>query len=208
MRRCSCVLLYIMKLGLCSLPISPSSFWIHASLSRFSEPDCFLNASRRPFYYDFEAVPLPPPPPPIIPSPPGVVVWARPINMRYIRTFPPVSGQVTLECAGDPDGRLVDCSVVAEEPTGRGLGEAAIRATTWARFSPETVAAGGKHRFSLNVEPLHNGSATLKRTSAAAGKGRFAKLASSSIADIGLDALKRTFQTSIKGGPRKCSHRD
>lgn len=104
----------------------------------------------RPFYFNFEAEPLPPP---IIPSAPGVIVWQRPVQVRLIRTFPPVSGQVTLECASDPDGSLVDCSVIAEEPSGHGLGPAALRATTWARLSPETVAAGGRHRFTLQIEP-------------------------------------------------------
>ena len=37
-----------------------------------------------------------------------------------------ISGQATLECAADEDGREVDCEIIKEDPVGMGFGEAAM----------------------------------------------------------------------------------
>ncbi|MDI6624811.1 MAG: energy transducer TonB, partial [Brevundimonas sp.] len=98
-------------------------------------------------------VPLPPPPP----RPPEIsnVTWQR----QPAPEFPEraisrgiEAGTVQLVCTVSPNGSATNCSIVSEDPSGAGFGQAAVRSMSRARFSPRTVdgvAEGGRARFTI-----------------------------------------------------------
>ena len=98
-------------------------------------------------------IPLPPPPP----RPPEIsnVTWQR----QPAPEFPDraasrgiESGTVQLVCNVSPNGAATNCSIVSEDPSGAGFGQAALRSMSRARFSPRTVdgvAEGGRARFTI-----------------------------------------------------------
>lgn len=62
------------------------------------------------------------------------------------------TGQVTLSCTAEADGRLSGCSVVNEDPAGNGFGAAAVESIGSARLSPRSIdsaAAGATVRFTI-----------------------------------------------------------
>ena len=62
------------------------------------------------------------------------------------------SGTVTLTCSVQANGSATNCSIVDEDPSGAGFGQAALRSMSRARFSPRTVeavATGGTARFTV-----------------------------------------------------------
>ena len=62
------------------------------------------------------------------------------------------SGTVTLECSPSANGSLTSCSIVSEDPSGAGFGQAALRSVSRARLSPRTVddaAADAKVRWTI-----------------------------------------------------------
>lgn len=62
------------------------------------------------------------------------------------------SGQVTVSCTAEADGRLSGCTAVAEDPAGNGFGAAAVESMDSARLSPQSIdsaAAGARVRFTI-----------------------------------------------------------
>lgn len=62
------------------------------------------------------------------------------------------TGTVTLECGASANGSLTGCSIVSEDPSGVGFGQAALRSVSSARLSPQTVsraAADAKVRWNI-----------------------------------------------------------
>ena len=81
-----------------------------------------------------------PTPPPAEPSP-----TSDPSPMRY---YPEraqrmeVNGDTVLDCNVTVEGRLDDCRVVSEAPTGYGFGEAALKVSRLWRMKPARDAGG------------------------------------------------------------------
>jgi periplasmic protein TonB len=100
-------------------------------------------------------------PPPAPPTPTvltGMVWLERPGARDYSRYYPARAmernqeGRVTLDCLVDPGGRI-SCSVVSEDPTGWGFGEAALRISRSFRAAAQTSdgrpTSGGRTRVPL-----------------------------------------------------------
>jgi len=65
------------------------------------------------------------------------------------------SGTVNLVCTVAANGSATNCSIVSENPSGAGFGQAALRSMSRARFSPRTVDSvvdGGRARFTLRFQ--------------------------------------------------------
>lgn len=65
-------------------------------------------------------------------------------------------GRVTLSCVIDTDWGLTDCRVEAENPTGAGFGDSALRSARDARLTPTTDGVDGRGRlihFTMRFEP-------------------------------------------------------
>lgn len=64
-----------------------------------------------------------------------------------------IKGSVTLACAANEQGKLVDCQVVAENPLGHGFGLAALRLSTKyqlaARSEAELLREGERYKIAL-----------------------------------------------------------
>jgi len=60
--------------------------------------------------------------------------------------------RVEMECRMSA-GRLTDCRVLDEAPSGRGLNEAALRAARRARLNPDGVGQGTLVRFTVRRPP-------------------------------------------------------
>jgi len=102
-----------------------------------------------------------PPPPPA----PHVSVITKPDWIRkpdasdLERYYPPAAkergteGRATVECTVKGDGTLTDCSVVSEDPSGSGFGNATVRAASRFKMRPKTVdgaaVAGARVRIPL-----------------------------------------------------------
>ena len=57
---------------------------------------------------------------------------------------------MTLNCLVNPDGRVSDCNVVSENPSGAGFAQEAIRGARSARLNPrqvDGVAVGSRVTF-------------------------------------------------------------
>jgi TonB family protein len=50
-----------------------------------------------------------------------------------------LAGQASIRCAVDTEGRLQDCTVVSESPTGFGFGAAAVRLSAYFSMKPELI---------------------------------------------------------------------
>lgn len=116
---------------------------------------------------DLSAPPTPTPipvaidPPPAPPTPSVITdpTWLqRPDGRDFARHYPPRAldrgqeGRVTLDCIVNADGRI-SCTVTAEEPSGWGFGEAAIRISRSFRMAPATrdgaPTSGGRVRVPI-----------------------------------------------------------
>lgn len=65
------------------------------------------------------------------------------------------SGSVALSCRAEADGKLADCQIDSETPTGAGFGAEALRAAARARLSPRTVegaSTDGRVRFNVRMQ--------------------------------------------------------
>jgi protein TonB len=66
------------------------------------------------------------------------------------------SATATIRCRARPDGRVDECRVIAENPSGSGLGQQLVAAARDARIDPASVEPGEDRwvsfsaRFSLN----------------------------------------------------------
>ena len=74
--------------------------------------------------------------------------WVKlPSAEDLAKVYPPdalhqgVEGQATLRCTTQPDGRLADCAVAAETPSGQGFGEAALKLAPRFRAEPPCPGA-------------------------------------------------------------------
>jgi len=116
---------------------------------------------------DLGAPPTPTPlpvavdPPPAPPTPAvltGMVWLERPNSQDYARYYPTRAmdrgqeGRVVLDCIVSADGRI-SCSVVSEDPSGWGFGEAALRISRNFRAAAQTsdgrATTGGRTRVPL-----------------------------------------------------------
>jgi len=115
---------------------------------------------------DMSAPPTPTPipvavdPPPAPPSPvlTGMVWLQRPSSQDFNRYYPSRAmereqeGRVMLDCLVSADGRIA-CSVISEDPTGWGFGEAAIRISRNFRAAAQTsdgrATTGGRTRVPI-----------------------------------------------------------
>ncbi len=115
---------------------------------------------------DMSAPPTPTPipvavdPPPAPPSPvlTGMVWLQRPSSQDFNRYYPSRAmereqeGRVMLDCLVSADGRIA-CTVVSEDPTGWGFGEAAIRISRNFRAAAQTsdgrATTGGRTRVPI-----------------------------------------------------------
>lgn len=74
-----------------------------------------------------------------------------PTTLPSVEVVGPVTEAVVeLECRVSDEGRLTDCAVISETPSGQGFGDAARRAAGRARLNARTfdrAAAGAKVRF-------------------------------------------------------------
>lgn len=116
---------------------------------------------------DLSAPPTPTPipvavdPPPAPPSPvlTGMVWLERPSARDWARFYPPramernQTGSVVLDCLVDSGGRI-SCSVVSEDPTGWGFGDAALRISRNFRAAAQTsdgrATSGGRTRVPIS----------------------------------------------------------
>lgn len=102
-------------------------------------------------------------PPPAPPPPEGMLVtgltWLeRPGAVDFARNYPHeaqrqnITGRVTLDCIVLDDGRL-DCTVLHEDPPGRGFAEATLRISRLFRIAPQTTdgtpTVGGRIRRTI-----------------------------------------------------------
>ncbi len=116
---------------------------------------------------DLSAPPTPTPipvavdPPPAPPTPAmltGMVWLQRPSSQDFNRYYPTRAmereqeGRVVLDCIVSADGRIA-CTVVSEDPTGWGFGEAAIRISRNFRAAAQTsdgrATTGGRTRVPI-----------------------------------------------------------
>src|SRR5262245_9193093 len=115
---------------------------------------------------DLSAPPTPTPipvavdPPPAPPSPvlTGMVWLQRPSGQDFNRYYPPRAmereqeGRVVLDCLVDAGGRI-SCSVISEDPTGWGFGDAAVRISRNFRAAAQTSdgrpTSGGRTRVPI-----------------------------------------------------------
>jgi protein TonB len=115
---------------------------------------------------DLSAPPTPTPipvavdPPPAPPSPvlTGMVWLQRPSSQDFNRYYPQRAmereqeGRVVLDCLVSADGRIA-CSVISEDPTGWGFGDAAIRISRNFRAAAQTsdgrATSGGRTRVPI-----------------------------------------------------------
>lgn len=115
---------------------------------------------------DLSAPPTPTPIPVAVdppPAPPVQVItnpqWiTRPNGADYARFYPrraqdsSIEGSASLSCLVGADGRL-SCTVLSEEPSNMGFGEAAVRISRQFRMRPQTVngeaTAGGTYRLRI-----------------------------------------------------------
>ena len=71
-----------------------------------------------------------------------------------------ISGEATIACSADADGRPTDCNVESESPAGYGFGEAARAVVMRGRIDPSSLAGGSEDGgfrvripFSVEIEP-------------------------------------------------------
>lgn len=106
-------------------------------------------------------VPVAVDPPPARPMPATIVApsWLElPDAIDFSRRYPPearragVNGRAVLDCLVATNGRIA-CTVVSEEPTGHGFGEAALLISRNFRMAPSTrdgrPTAGGRIRLPI-----------------------------------------------------------
>ena len=117
---------------------------------------------------DLSAPPTPTPipvavdPPPAPPTPAvltGMVWLQRPSSQDFNRYYPPRAlereqeGRVMLDCLVDAGGRI-SCTVISEDPTGWGFGEAALRISRNFRAAAQTSdgrpTSGGRTRVPIS----------------------------------------------------------
>ncbi len=91
-----------------------------------------------------------PPPPPAPPAPPRPSVitnpdWVRRPDANDLARFYPsraladgTEGSATIECTVQANGRLSDCSVVSETPSGAGFGRASLQLAPRFQMRPQT----------------------------------------------------------------------
>lgn len=100
-----------------------------------------------------------PPPAPVAPSVITNPTWLeRPTGRDYSRYYPERAmdrnqeGRVSLDCIVAADGRI-NCSVISEDPSGWGFGDAAIRISRSFRMAPATQdgvpTSGGRVRVPI-----------------------------------------------------------
>jgi protein TonB len=87
--------------------------------------------------------------PPSPPAAPSVITrpdWLRqPSADQLAREYPDRAlrldreGRVQLSCTVAADGKVNNCSVTSETPTGMGFGEAALKLTRYFQMRPQTV---------------------------------------------------------------------
>jgi protein TonB len=93
------------------------------------------------------APPAPPPAPPAPPAPPQITAAdfiKRPDGAAYARFYPSramereKTGSVQLRCQVLASGRLTNCAILDEEPSGWGFGEASVRIAREFQVRPQT----------------------------------------------------------------------
>jgi protein TonB len=100
----------------------------------------------------------PPPSPPTPAVLTGMVWLQRPSSQDFSRYYPPRAlereqdGRVMLDCLVDSGGRI-SCTVLSEDPSGWGFGEAALRISRNFRAAAQTsdgrVTSGGRVRVPI-----------------------------------------------------------
>lgn len=102
---------------------------------RIPPPD--LSAPPTPTELPVQEQAVNPPAPPAPPAPPSITAAdfiQRPDGNDLVRYYPDRAlerertGRATVRCGVNATGRLVSCSVVSEDPSGWGFGEASVRA--------------------------------------------------------------------------------
>lgn len=75
----------------------------------------------------------------------------RAMPLDALRSSPPTPGRVVLDCYVEGDGRLIDCSVMTEEPAGMGFGDAALSLAPMFQLNREVQALDESSRIALPI---------------------------------------------------------